>query len=99
MEGVVAVAVDFIVAVAEQSDGEAVVAAMLDPNQPSAAIDGDERAAERTADRILAKAGEPLAHCLVPRHREALRAIDLKQFVGGAGGLADSAAGEGDGAA
>ena len=72
---------------------------MFDAHQPSLPIDGYERAVERTVQRIVAKAVEPLLTGLVPGDGEAVRALDFKQPVGGAGALADRPGGGGNRAA
>lgn len=96
---IVAVVVDGLVAAGQQGDGERVALAVLDADDLAAAVDGDEGAAERAAERVGAHPLDPLVDRLVPGGGEAVGAVGHDQGIGAARAHADGARRAGDAAA
>ena len=84
---------------AEDGDGEAIVAAMLDPDQFASAVDGDEAADERALEAVGAEVGDADVERLVPCADEAFGVGGVAQAIGAARGQPDVTRGGGDAAA
>ena len=69
---------------------------MLDPDQPAATEDGDERSTDRTLERVGADPLDPLLDGRVPRPGEAVRPIRVEQLIGASAALPDGSGGARD---